>query len=144
MQPRHAMNPTRLLRLPDTRCAALLLFAAALGGCSSLGGPGPASGAASETVAGNYEVLAGCVAEAGDKSVGGAPVLRVDRERKVATVRRVLQPSNALQYELSFTQSGAATVQVEGRSVAASSDATRAFAFVWPHVGLCATNVMAP
>ena len=115
----------------------------ALGGCASIAAP-PLPTDNQLTVMGRYENLAGCVAEAAEKSVAGAGALRVDRERQMATLRRTPAASNELQYEITFTQTGATTVQVVGRSAAAPHDGARAFAFVWPHVGLCATHQMAP
>lgn len=121
----------------------VLLTGLALAGCASVAAP-PLPTETQVTVMGRYEVLAGCVAEAAEKSVVGAGALRVDRERQQASVRRVASAAGEPQYEITFTQTGATTVQVKGRSIAAPSDGARAFAFVWPHVELCATNQMAP
>lgn len=124
--------------------AATVGLAVALSACAM---PRALSGSATtgaETVSGDYEVLAGCVAEAGGKSSSGAPALRVDRARKLATVQKVNQPSNELQYQIDFTQVGASTVRVDGRANPASTDGARGFAFLWPHVALCETNTLAP
>lgn len=120
-----------------------LLATLALAGCASVAAP-PLPTETRLTVMGRYENLAGCVAEAAEKSVVGAGALRVDRERQQASVRRVTSAAGQPQYEITFTQIGATTVQVEGRSTAAPSDGARAFAFLWPHVEQCATNQMAP
>ena len=134
----------RILRRATARHPALLLLGVAVSGCAGLGQPTVAQGPATQTVMGDYEIIATCVAAAGENSAGGAPTLRVDRARKVATVRRVLGASNELQYEVVFTQTGAATVHVEGRGGAATQDSGRGLGFLWPQVGLCATSVMAP
>ena len=138
------MTPARPHPATTRAATACLVVAAALAGCASPRTIRSDVTSGSETVSGNYEVLAGCVADAGGKSTGGAPALRVDRGRKTATVQRVNQPSNELQYEIAFTQTGASTVHVDGRANPASSDGARGFAFLWPHVGLCATDIMAP
>jgi hypothetical protein len=100
---------------------------------------------ASLSVAGNYEAIAGCVAEAGEKTAGGGtPELRVDRKRQRATVRRVLQPSNEVRYDISFVQTGASNVQVDGKATPGSREGAAAFAFLWPQVSQCATHLMSP
>lgn len=128
---------------PHPLSTAALLATLALAGCASVSAP-PLPAETRLTVMGRYENLAGCVAEAAEKGVGGAGALRIDRERQLATLRRETLATGALQYEIRFTQTGATTVQVEGRSAAAPNEGASAFAFVWPHVGLCATNQMAP
>lgn len=115
----------------------------ALAGCGTVSAP-PLPTETRLTVMGRYENLAGCVAEAADKGVAGAGSLRIERERQRATLRRDLSAAGPPQYEITFTQTGATTVQVEGRSAAAPNEGARAFAFIWPHVELCATNQMAP
>ena len=129
----------RLLASPLTA----LLAAQALVGCATVSAPSLPTDM-HLTVMGRYENLAACVAEAAEKGVAGAGALRIERERQRATLRRDLSASGPPQYEITFTQTGATTVQVEGRSAAAPNEGARAFAFVWPHVGLCATNQMAP
>lgn len=130
-------------RKPASRRLAALLASLVLAGCGTVSAPTlPADNQL--TVMGRYDSLAGCVAEAAEKSVAGAATLRVDRERRQATLRRVAATSADALYEIRFTQIGATTVQVDGRSAAAPKDGAQAFAFLWPHVELCATHQMAP
>lgn len=125
---------------------AVVLATVALAGCANPARLLPAAPTgASLSVAGNYEAIAGCVAEAGEKSAtGDAPALRVDRARQQATVRRVLQPSNEVRYEISFTQTGANDVQVQGQATPGSREGAAAFAFLWPQVSQCAMHLMSP
>lgn len=129
---------------PLLRCAALAASLGLVGCAGSLKLPGAPS-AASLSLAGNYEAIAGCVAQvATQRSGGGSPELKIDRAGRQATVRRTLQPGNELRYEIRFTQTGAADVQVEGRAAPGSAPGAADFAFLWPQVSQCATHLTAP
>lgn len=128
------------------RCISFLLLAAALPGCATRedgrGRPGPLD-PQSQTVMGNYEAIASCVAEAAEKSAGAAPTVRIDRPAKTARLTRMNDALTAVQYDITFAQVGVATVQVEGRGAPVTGGA-RTFELLWPQVGLCATNLTAP
>ncbi len=115
-----------------------------LAACAGLGQPVGPSGATSQTVLGNYEAMASCVAQAGQSATGGPPALRVDKAARKASVYRTTGPATEAEYDIGFTQTGATTVQVEGRASATAKDGGRALAFLWPQVAICATNLTAP
>ena len=122
-----------------------ILIALTLAGCTSPGAWRSAPGASSETLLGNYEAIAGCVAEAGTRSArGGGPTLKLEKNKKLATLSRTVAPSATPQYEITFSQYGATTVQAEGRVLGADSDSNQAFQFLWSQAAMCATNLMAP
>lgn len=132
-------------RHPALGLAGTVLLALALGGCAGkLPDLRPDQGATTQTFQGNYEALAACVADAGERATGGAPTLKVDRATKTATVRRLVPPSPDPAYELRFVQSGVTRVTVTGSGSSTAQDGTRSYAFLWQHVDLCATNQMAP
>lgn len=133
--------PARLSRPGLALSGAICLV---LGACAGPLLPVQAPGDGRLTVQGQYEVIAACIAEASQKSQAGAATLSVDRAARLATVRRVQQPSNQAQYQLGFQQTGATTVLVEGRALANGPEAANAFAFLWSQVESCARDRMAP
>lgn len=114
-----------------------------LTGCGGLdvlrGQPGPRS----ETVLGNYEAVAACVATEGQKAAGGAPTLRVDRAKKTAVLQRMLA-SNEVQYEINFVQYGSTSVLVDGRDLSVTKEGASGIDFLWPHVAFCAASLSSP
>lgn len=150
MRPARPLLPAlRLLTLPMPPTA---LLTAALAGVLLLAGcagrlpllPGASTGPARLTVAGDMEVIGTCLAAVTEQSVGGPATLRVDRERRQATLRREASGGGPVQYELRLRQAGATTVVVETDGPAATPEAQRGHAFVWSQIEVCAINRMAP
>lgn len=104
----------------------------------------PEQGATTQSFQGNYEAIAACVADAGERAAGGAPTLKVDRASKTAIVRRLVPPATVPVYEFRLAQTGVNTVTVSGSGSSTADDGTRSFAFLWTQVDICATNQMAP
>ncbi len=136
--PQHRRGATR--RLVTATLLALTLSACA----SKLSDLRPEQGATTQSFQGNYEAIAACVADAGERAAGGAPLLKVDRASKSASVRRLVPPATAPVYEFRFVQTGVNTVTVSGSGSSTTDDGTRSFAFLWTQVDICATNQMAP
>lgn len=133
--------PAHLSRPALALSAALGL---ALGACAGPMLPTMPPGDGTLTVQGQYEVIAGCIVEASEKSTVGAASLRVDRAAQKATVQRLQQPANQVLYQISFQQLGSTRVLVEGRALAPTPEAANAFAFLWSQVEGCARDRMAP
>lgn len=133
------------MSLPPFSCRTGLALCLGLAACAGTVRLPDAPSAARLSLVGNYEAIAGCVAEAAAQGRRAAmPELRVDRQQRQATVRRTLQPANELRYELRFTQTGANDVQAEGRAAPGSAEGAADFAFLWSHVSHCATHLSAP
>lgn len=115
----------------------LLLIAA---GCAELGDLRATPPALTQTVRGDFEAIAQCVADAGERTTGqGVPTLRIDRARGIARLYRIIEGgSNAAAYELSFQQQAGRAVLVEGRGMATVRGRAFPFEHLWPHVARCA------
>jgi hypothetical protein len=118
----------------------------ALNGCGALptAAPGDAPARLEQSVSGNYEAIGGCVAEVDRSAPGGGPQLTLNRAAKVLTLRRVSGPALDTDYTITFTQTGAGTVQAVGQAAPGSRDGAAILQRRWTHVAQCAAHMTAP